>query len=262
VDGSGRRRLAGARALITGASSGIGEATARAFVREGVAAVGLVARRRAALETAADGFGDIAFALPCDVSDDAAVATMVGEAWERMGGIDVLVHSAGVSNLAVLDELTPERWRAVIDIDLSGAFYVCREVGLRMRSAELGGSIVTVASDSALLGEAAFVAYCAAKGGMVAMTRALAAELLPNVRVNAVLPGAIDTPMVRRDLAELDDPQGAFREIEARIPMGRLGRADEVADAIVFLAAEGTYATGSALSLDGGTTSIIAPFAD
>ncbi len=255
-------RLAGKRALITGASSGIGEAAARAFAREGVASLALVARRAEALDTLATELGEVAFALPCDVSDDAAVSAMVAEAWERVGEIDVLVHSAGVSNLAVLDELTPAHFRSVIDVNLSGAFYVCREVGLRMHATESGGSIVTVASDSALLGEAAFVAYCASKGGLVAMTRALAAELLPNVRVNAVLPGAIDTPMVRRDLAELDDPEGAFAEIEARIPLGRLGRADEVADAILFLAAEGTYATGSALSLDGGTTSIIAAFAD
>ncbi len=94
----------------------------------------------------------MAFTLPCDVSDDAAVTAMVAEAWDRMGGIDVLVHSAGVSNLAVLDELTLARCRSVIDINLSGAFYVCREVGLRMREAG-GGSIVTGASDSALLGK-------------------------------------------------------------------------------------------------------------
>jgi NAD(P)-dependent dehydrogenase (short-subunit alcohol dehydrogenase family) len=255
-------RLAGRRALITGASSGIGEATARAFAEEGAGGLALVGRRADALEGLAAGLGvDRAFALPCDVSDDGAVAVMVAEAWERLGGIDILVHSAGVSNLATLDQLTPERWRDVIATNLSGAFYVCREVGLRMHAAD-GGSIVTVASDSALLGEAAFVAYCASKGGLVAMTRALAAELLPNVRVNAVLPGAIDTPMVRRDLAELDDPEDAMREIEARIPMGRLGRAEEVAAAVVYLAADATYATGSSLSLDGGTTSIIAPFAD
>ena len=257
-------RLAGKRALITGASSGIGEATARMFAREGAASVALVARDRDALEALAGelGGGDAAFALICDVSDDAAVASMVAEAWDRMAGIDVLVHSAGVSNLALLDDLTPAHWRGVIDINLSGAFYVCREVGLRMRGTAGGGSIVTVASDSALLGEAAFIAYCASKGGLVAMTRALAAEMLPNVRVNAVLPGAIDTPMVARDLAALDDPGGAMKEIEARIPMGRLGRAEEVATAILYLAVDATYATGASLSLDGGTTSIIAPFVD
>ena len=254
-------RLEGARALVTGASSGIGEATARAFAREGVAAMALVARRAEPLAPVAGELRDAVFALPCDVRDPTAVAGMVDEAWSRLGGIDVVVHSAGISRPMPLTELTPEVWRDVIDTNLSGAFYVCREAGLRMAAGD-GGVIVTVSSESALLGEAAFVAYCASKGGLLAMTKALAAELVPKVRVNAVLPGTVDTPMVRRDVDALPDPEGAVRDIERRIPLGRMARPDEVAAAIVFLAAEGTFATGMGLQLDGGTTAFLAAFAD
>ncbi len=253
-------RLWGKRTIVTGASSGIGEATARRFVRDGARVV-LVARRPEPLAALAAELGGAAFARPADVSRPDQVAAMVDDAVERMGGLDVVVHSAGVSRPTPLVDLTPERWREVIDINLSGCFYVCREAGLRMAAAG-GGVIVNVASESSVLGEAAFVAYCASKGGMLALTRALAAELAPTVRVNAVLPGTVDTPMVRTDLAGLPDPEEAMRTIARRIPLGRLARADEVAAAIVYLAAEATFATGMGLNLDGGTTAILSAFAD
>jgi NAD(P)-dependent dehydrogenase (short-subunit alcohol dehydrogenase family) len=214
------------------------------------------------LEALAEELGgsDRAFALSCDVTDPDAVAALAATAWDRLGGVDVLVHSAGISKPTPLGDITPELWHEVIETNLSGCFHVCREVGLRMHAAA-GGAIVNVASESAFLGEAAFVAYCASKGGMVALTKALAAELGPAVRVNAVCPGSVDTPMVARDLAGLDDPEGARREVERRIPLGRMATADEVAHAILYLA-EATFATGAALNLDGGTTAFLAAFAD
>ena len=124
-----------------------------------------------------------------------------------------------------------------------------------------GGSMVLVSSESAFLGEAAFVAYCASKGGMVALTKALAAELSPTVRVNVICPGTVDTPMVAADFADLPDPDGARREVERRIPLGRLATAGEIAHGILYLT-EATFATGMALNLDGGTTAFLAPFAD
>jgi NAD(P)-dependent dehydrogenase (short-subunit alcohol dehydrogenase family) len=263
IDGTsgGDRHMAGQRTLVTGASSGIGEETARLFVQEG-ARVGLVARRADRLEALAAELGgpDHALPLPCDVTDAAAVARTVDTAWKALGGIDVLVHSAGISKPMPLPDLTPEVWREVIDVNLSGSFYVGREVGLRMREAG-GGSMVLVSSESAFLGEAAFVAYCASKGGMVALTKALAAELGPTVRVNAICPGTVDTPMVAADFADLADPEGARREVERRIPLGRLATAGEIAHGILYLA-EATFATGMALNLDGGTTAFLAPFAD
>jgi NAD(P)-dependent dehydrogenase (short-subunit alcohol dehydrogenase family) len=121
--------------------------------------------------------------------------------------------------------------------------------------------MVFVSSESAFLGEAAFVAYCASKGGMVALTKALAAELGPTVRVNVICPGTVDTPMVATDLGALPDPDGARREVEQRIPLGRLATVDEIAEGILYLAGA-TFATGMALNLDGGTTAFLAAFAD
>jgi NAD(P)-dependent dehydrogenase (short-subunit alcohol dehydrogenase family) len=259
-DGERAPRLEGKRAIVTGASSGIGEATARAFVREG-ARVALVARRREPLEALAGELGEDTFAQPADVSFPDQVAAMVVASTERLGGLDVVVNSAGISKPTPLAEITPELWREVIDVNLSGCFFVCRETGLRMAAAG-GGVIVNVASESSLLGESAFVAYCASKGGVLALTRALAAELAPSVRVNAVCAGTVDTPMVRRDLAQLPDPESARKDLERRIPLGRLATAREVAEAILYLAAEATFATGAGLNLDGGTTAILHAFAE
>jgi NAD(P)-dependent dehydrogenase (short-subunit alcohol dehydrogenase family) len=254
-------RFSGSRVVVTGASSGIGEATARLFVREGARVV-LVARRTDRLEELAAELGgpDRALSFPCDVADDRAVAETVAKAWDALGGVDVLAHSAGISKPTPLADLSPELWREVIDVNLSGSFYVGREVGLRMRDAG-GGSMVFVSSESAFLGEAAFVAYCASKGGMVALTKALAAELGPTVRVNVICPGTVDTPMVASDLRALPDPEGARRDVEQRIPLGRLATVDEIAEGILYLAGA-TFATGMALNLDGGTTAFLAPFAD
>jgi len=150
-------RLAGKGALITGASSGIGEATARAFVREGARVV-LAARRGEQLTAVAAGLGAQATAHQADVTDPAQVTGLVEAATLWLGRLDVVVNSAGVSNPAPLAELTPERWHEVIEINLSGCFYVCREAGLAMRDAG-GGVIVNVASESSLMGEPSYVAY-------------------------------------------------------------------------------------------------------
>jgi NAD(P)-dependent dehydrogenase (short-subunit alcohol dehydrogenase family) len=248
-------RLAGKHAIVTGASSGIGEAAARAFVREG-ARVALVARRANVLERLSSELGEAAFAYPADVSQPLQVAAMIDATIARLGGLDVVVNSAGISKPASLDELGSERWREVIDTNLSGCYYVCREAGLRMRAAG-GGAIVNVASESSLMGEPMYVAYCASKGGVLALTKALAAELAPTVRVNAVCPGSVDTPMLREDFASLPDPAFAMEATKRRIPLRRFATPEEVAAAIVYLAAEATFATGLGLNLDGGTTAIL-----
>lgn len=248
-------RLADKRVIITGASSGIGEATAGRFVREGARVV-LVARGAERLQRVALELGAAATAYPADVRDPDQVEAMVDAALEVLGGIDVVVNSAGVSNPTALEDLTPDLWREVIDTNLSGSFYVCRAAGLRMRDAG-GGSIVNVASESSLLGEPMYVAYCASKGGILTLTKALAAELAPTVRVNAVCPGTVQTPMLDRDFASLPDPEWARKATKDRIPLRRFCTPEEVAEAILYLAAEATFATGMGLNLDGGTTATL-----
>jgi NAD(P)-dependent dehydrogenase (short-subunit alcohol dehydrogenase family) len=247
--------LSGQGAVVTGASSGIGAATARLFASEGGQLV-LAGRRSQPLFELAEELGEGAKAIPTDVSEPAQVARLAGEAESHLGRVDVVVNSAGVSKPAALSELSPEHWDEVISINLSGCFYVCREIGLQMHHAG-GGAIVNVASESSFLGEPMYVAYCASKGGVLTLTKALAAELAPSVRVNAVCPGSVDTDMLRRDFSSLPDPDHALAATQARIPLQRFAEPEEVARAVLFLAAEATFATGMALNLDGGTTAVL-----
>jgi NAD(P)-dependent dehydrogenase (short-subunit alcohol dehydrogenase family) len=240
-------------ALVTGASSGIGAATARLLAAHG-AFVGLMARGPEALEPIAAELGERAISLPGDVAAPPEVEAALDRLEARFGPVTCAVNSAGVCWPVSLAELEPDSWREVIDINLSGTFYVARECGLRMR-AGTGGSLINVASEMGTLGAAGYVAYCASKAGVLGLTRALAAELAPSVRVNAVCPGPIDTPMLDAEFEMSGDPQAALAETNERVPLGRRGTAEEVAEAIVFLAGS-TYATGSAMALDGGTTII------
>jgi NAD(P)-dependent dehydrogenase (short-subunit alcohol dehydrogenase family) len=149
--------------------------------------------------------------------------------------------------------MTAEVWDRTLAVNLSGSFYVARELGLRMR-ARGGGRIVNVASDLAFTGLAGYVDYCAAKAGVLGLTRGLAAELAPTVLVNAVAPGPVDTPMMESELAATADPEVARGEVIARTPLGRVAAPEEVARAIAFFVTGADFATGSVLSLDGGTS--------
>ena len=242
-------------AVVTGASSGIGAATARALSAAG-ARVALLARTPAALAETAATLPGPSLQLPADVSDDAQVAAAIDRVEAGWGVPDLVVTSAGVSWPATLAELTPDRWRRTLDVNLSGTFYVARETGLRMRRAGVTGDIVTIGSELSVIGMAAYTAYCASKAGVLGLTRALAAELAPGVRVNAVCPGPVDTPMLAAEFEAGGDAGAAHDETLARVPLGRLATAGEVAAAVLYLVAPTTYATGTALHLDGGTTCV------
>jgi NAD(P)-dependent dehydrogenase (short-subunit alcohol dehydrogenase family) len=244
-------RLAGTRVFITGARSGIGAAVATLFAEEG-AAVALAARRGTELTRVAEGLRQ-AVPLVCDVSDHEAVVTAIDAAETELGPIDVAVNCAGVIGPTRLEEMTPEVWRRTIEINLSGPFYVGRELGLRMCSRG-GGQIINVASDLAFTGMAGYVDYSASKAGVLGLTRGLAAELAPTVRVNAVAPGPVDTPMMDHELALTGDAERGRSETIARTPLGRISRPQEIARSIAFLVTEASYATGAVLALDGGTT--------
>jgi NAD(P)-dependent dehydrogenase (short-subunit alcohol dehydrogenase family) len=244
----------GSRILITGASSGVGQAAARELAGEG-ARVALLARRAGALEELAAELGDAALALPTDVADAPAVARAVAAACEKFGGLDVAINAAGVGMPTPLEELDAGGWREVIDINLSGTFHVARESGLRML-ANGGGTIVNVGSELSSIGMSQYAPYCASKFGVIGLTKALAAELAPSVRVNVVCPGPIDTPMMDAEIAWYPDPEATRREAIERVPLGRFAQPEEVARAIRFLAFEAPFATGTVLPLDGGTTMV------
>ena len=251
-------KLTGNRVLITGATSGVGKAAAELFVAEG-ATVGLIARRADALKdivaTLAKGSAGRAMALPADVADDRAVAAVVDQFAKAHGGIDIAVNSAGIDGPSSLQDLTPEIWRRQLDVNLSGTFYLAREAGLRMMAGD-GGVIINLGSELALVGMGLYAHYCASKFGVVGLTKALAHELAPKVRVNCICPGPIDTPMMDAELEWFPDPVATRKMAIDRVPLKRFATAEEIARAILFFAADAPFATGSVFSIDGGTTAI------
>ncbi len=242
--------LAGRVALVTGASSGIGAATARRLAAAG-AAVALLARRREPLESLAGELGDeAALPLATDVADSGQVDAAVAATVERFGRLDAVINCAGVSVPATLADTSDDVWSAQIDANLSGSFFVARAAAAHMGE---GASIVNVGSELSQIGMEMFVAYCASKAGVIGLTKALAVELAPAIRVNAVCPGPVDTPMLAAEF-EQGDAEAALAETLARVPLRRLAEVEEVAAAILFLVADAAYATGTVLTLDGGTT--------
>jgi NAD(P)-dependent dehydrogenase (short-subunit alcohol dehydrogenase family) len=254
VSAAAEAPLAGRVALITGASSGIGAATAQLFARAG-AKVALLARRETALAEVASAIESETLILAADVCDPAAVREAVAATVRELGGLHMLVNSAGVVLPAPLAQADDAHWRTQIDVNLSGSFYAARAAGLHMAASD-GGAIVNVGSELSRIGMASYVAYCASKAGVIGLTKALAADLAPKVTVNAICPGPVDTPMLAAELECFGEPEQMAAETRARVPLGRLASAEEVARGIFYLAVEAPYATGATLQLDGGTTAV------
>lgn len=251
-NGTGNGRMAGKTAIVIGASSGIGKATAQLFVREG-GRVALLARRKELLDELAAELGAGTVAVPMDIADPAQVTEAFATAVKFLGGLDVVVNCAGIAEPIALSDLDPARWHETLEINLSGSFYAAREAAAVMLAAG-SGTIILVGSELSVLGMPMYAAYCASKAGVLGLVRALAAELAPTVTVNAVCPGPVDTPMLRAELELFDDPQAAYDGTIARVPLHRLAKPEDIAPGILYLATEAAYATGATLELDGGAT--------
>ncbi|HET6505731.1 MAG TPA: 3-oxoacyl-ACP reductase [Baekduia sp.] len=236
-------RLEGKVAVVTGAAGGIGAATVEVFQREGAKVVGVDL-----LEGAP---GDLSLAV--DVTDEDAVKAMYDRAAEEYGHVDVLFNNAGISpddDTSVL-ETTYEAWQRVQDVNLKSVFFCCKHGIPHLLNAG-GGSVINTASFVAILGAATSqISYTASKGGVLALSRELGVELArQGVRVNALCPGPVDTPLLRELFAK--DPERAARRL-VHVPMGRFGKAEEIANGVLFLASdESSFMTASTFLVDGG----------
>ena len=223
---------------MTGAASGIGRATARRFAAEGARVAAIDVREPEAPENG--------IALAIDITDDAAVAAGVRTIKDRLGRIDVLAHFAGITKDALSDRMTLDQWNDVLRVNLTGSFIVAQHVA---RAMEDGGSIVLTSSRS-YLGNVGQANYAASKGGVVSLARTLALELgKRNIRVNAIAPGFVETPMT--DAV----PEKIRAKATAGTPLGRIAQPEEIASVASFLASDdASYITGQTLMVDGGRT--------
>ena len=243
--------LAGRNALITGAATGIGRATALRLAQAGAAVVVNHLRQAddaAALVREIGSAGGRAIAIEADVTDTAQVQHLVQAAVQALGGIHLLVNNAGVLLDKPFLDTTDADWRRVMSVDLDAVFVVCRAV-LPGMVAGGGGAIVNIASDLGLLGRARFAPYCAAKAGVIGLTKSLAHEFAPHIRVNAVAPGPVATAMV-----SLEHMSPEWIEKELDIPQHRLADPGEIADTVLFLLSDmARFYTGQVLGPNGGS---------
>lgn len=241
-------RLAGKVAVVTGSTRGIGRAIAERFAAEGARVV-VNSRSAGSAEAAALEIGGEAVGVDADVGSAAGAQRVVDGALDAFGGVDVMVCNAGIPMPRDSLQISEDDWRRTLDVDLSGVFF-CAQRAARVMVKRGAGAIVTISSLQAFAPLARRVAYAAAKGGVVGMTRSLAAEWAPYVRVNCVAPGYVATSMVQELVAQgRVDPEAVNR----RTPFGRMAEPAEVASAVLFLASdEASFITGETIMVDGG----------
>ena len=248
-------RLTGRRALITGAASGIGRATALLFGREG-AAVSVVdvdePGGQAVARTILDEGGQALF-VRCDVTRAADCRRAVQATVDRLGGLDVLFNNAGIIRRATVVDTTEEEWDRVMAVNVKSIFLLSK-FAVPVMALAGGGVIVNTSSGWGLVGGRNAVSYCASKGAVVNMTKAMALDHgAQNIRVNCICPGDTDTPMLRDEAQQLGEPENAFLADAADRPLQRIGRPEDIAQAVLYLASDASsFVTGTALVVDGG----------
>ncbi|NIL94242.1 MAG: glucose 1-dehydrogenase [Woeseiaceae bacterium] len=242
------RGLKNKNVVVTGGASGIGQATAKRFLEEDCK-VCILDRDASALAGIDSVLPGLSAAIEADVSDLEQVQAAIGQAAESMGSIDVLINNAGISIRHDFLDITADEWDRVLDVNLKGVFYVAQTVARHM--VERGsGVILNTASTAGTTGYPHYADYSASKGGVIALTYAMALELAPTVRVNAVSPGYVLTPMQR---AEYSDAM--LDAVNRKIPLGRHGKPEEIAALYAFLASEdAAFATGQVYNMDGAET--------
>jgi len=239
------------RVLVTGAARGIGEGIASRFIREGARVVALDYREDQLAESASKYDASRYAYVVSDLRQPESAADAVKKAWDVWGGIDIIVNNAGVAVMEPFTDIAFDSWTNVLNVNLNAMFVICQEAGRRWIESGQPGAIVNMASKNGLVGQANLAHYNTSKGGVVLLTQSLAIELAPKgVRVNAVAPGFIDTPM---DREVKESAKGTIGLTLDRTPMKRLGTIEEVASAVLFLASdEASYITGTTLVVDGG----------
>ncbi len=239
-------RLEGKRAIVTGGASGIGAATAARFLQEG-AQVCIFDRDPDSGRRVEEELPSLSGVLICDVRDHTRVGEAFEEAAEKMGGVNVVINNAGISIRHRFLDIAPEEWERVIGVNLTGVFYVA-QVAARHMLLHGGGVILNTASTNGIIGIPYYSDYNASKAGVIELTRSMALELAPKIRVNAVAPGYVLTPMQR---AEYTDEM--LDEVNRKIPLKRHARPEEIAALFAFLASEeAAYITGHVYPIDGG----------
>jgi len=248
-------RLAGKTALVTGGARGIGRAICRAYAAAG-AKVAVADLLEGDAKATAEEIGGMAVSM--NVTDLASISSGVAAVEEALGGIDILVNNAGIFNMASIDKVTLEDYRRQYDVNVGGTIFTIQAVVPLMKRRG-GGVIVNFASQAGRRGEPNIVLYCSTKAAVISITQSLALELAAdNIRVNAIAPGVIDTPMwdaVDAQFAEYEEkePGQKKREVGEAVPLGRMGDPKDVADPCVFLASdEARYITAQTLNVDGG----------
>ncbi len=247
-------RLKDKVAIITGAASGIGRATAELFAREGARVV-VADKNGEGAQEVAQLIGNGSIAVTTDVSSSADVQRMIRATTDAFGRIDILINNAGYGIAATVVDTDEDDWDRLMSVNLRGTF-LCSKYAIPVMAQGGGGSIVNTGSYTAVVGIANRAAYVASKGAICSLTRAMAIDhVAQNIRVNAVAPGTISSPYFDAIFAKADDPARLRQTLEARAPMNRMGRPDEIARAMLWLASdEASFATGSVMTVDGGTS--------